>query len=107
MSTTRGQGGSGPDQDSGPVASGMSAKRADRPPAAVTVRENRPAPPIAPWRIRVFAAGTAVLLAVAVGYGVHAAHRHAVVNSSSPAPHATLSLTGTPKILYLTTAFGP
>ena len=73
----------------------------------MSVRENRPAPPIAPWRIRAFAAGSAVMLAVAVGYGVYAAHRHAVVTSSSPAPQAALSLTGAPKILYLTTAIGP
>jgi WD40 repeat protein len=63
-------------------------------------------PSIAPWRIRLFAGGTAVLLAVAVGYGVYAAHRHAAAVASSPKPLATLSLTGTPKIMFLSTAIG-
>jgi hypothetical protein len=61
---------------------------------------------IAPWRIWLFAAGTAVLLVFAVGYGLYAAHRHTAAISATPAPKATLSLTGTPKILFLSTAIG-
>ena len=62
--------------------------------------------PLAPWRIKVFAAGTAVLLAVAVGYGFYAAHRHSAADAATPAPKATFSLTGSPKIVYLSTSFG-
>jgi len=63
---------------------------------------------IARWRIWTFAAGSAVLLAVAGGYSLHAAHRHeAVLASGAKAPAtAALPLTGTPRILYVSTAVG-
>lgn len=65
-----------------------------------------PDTPLAPWRIKAFAAGAAVLLAIAVGYGFYAAHRHSAADAATPAPEATFSLTGAPKIVYLSTSFG-
>lgn len=65
--------------------------------------------PLARWRIWAFAVGTAILLTVATGYGVYAAHQHAaaVASTSAKAPAtAALPLSGTPKILYVSTAFG-
>jgi len=93
---------SGTAGEPGPVDRAKVAKRGDR----VGRAPLSAAPTIAPWRIWVFAAGTVVLLAVAGGYGVYAAHRHSAAVSGSPAPQATLSLTGAPKILYLSTAIG-
>jgi hypothetical protein len=61
------------------------------------------------WRIWTFAAGSALMLAIAGGYGLHAAHRHdasiASTAAKSPAT-ATLPLDGPPHILYISTAVG-
>ena len=63
---------------------------------------------IARWRIWLFAAGSVVLLAVAGGYSLHAAHRHEqeVATSAKAPATAALPLTGTPRILYVSTAVG-
>lgn len=75
----------------------------------MSARELSQEPPLARWRIWVFAAGTAVLLAVATGYSVHAAQQHAATIASTAAkapPTAGLSLSGAPRILYVSTAIG-
>jgi dipeptidyl aminopeptidase/acylaminoacyl peptidase len=66
------------------------------------------APRLSRRRIWAFAAGSALLLAIAGGYGLHAAHRHAaVLASGSKAPAtASLPLDGAPGILYVSTAVG-
>lgn len=61
---------------------------------------------LAPWRIWLFGASAVVLIAIAGTYIAYAAHRHTAQISSSPAPKATLSLTGTPEILYISTSIG-
>ena len=60
------------------------------------------------WRIRVFAAGSALMLLVAGGYSLHAVHRHAsAVAAGATAPAtAALPLGGGPRILYVSTAIG-
>ena len=75
----------------------------------MSARELTGEPPLARWRIWAFALGTAVLLAVAAGYGVHAANQHAASVASTAAkapPTAGLALSGTPRILYVSTAIG-
>jgi hypothetical protein len=65
--------------------------------------------PLARWRIWAFAVGTAVLLTVASGYGVYAAHQHEATMASSAAKApatAGIALSGTPRILYVSTAIG-
>jgi hypothetical protein len=60
------------------------------------------------WRIWAFAAGSALLLVVAGGYSLYAAHRHTAelsAGAKSPAT-ATLPLDGAPHILYVSTAVG-
>ena len=63
---------------------------------------------LARWRIWAFAAGSALMLAVAAGYSLYAAQRHtAAVASSSAHPVArALPLTGSPRILYVSSAVG-
>jgi hypothetical protein len=60
-------------------------------------------------RIRLFAAGSAVLIAVAAGYILYAAHRHSTVVASgtkAPATAAVPLAGGTPRILYISTSMG-
>lgn len=61
------------------------------------------------WRIRLFAAGSAALIAVAATYIVYAAHRHSTAVASGTKAPATASVPltgGAPRILYLSTSMG-
>jgi hypothetical protein len=63
---------------------------------------------LARWRIRVFVAGSTLLLAVAAGYGLHAADRHSAAVAAGPKTSATaaLPLGGAPGVLYVSSSVG-
>lgn len=71
-------------------------------------QDSAASPSLARWRIWAFVAGSVLLLAVAGGYSLHAAHRHAAVLASTAKTPATASLPldGAPSILYVSTAVG-
>ena len=99
------------DARSGSASSGSaSSGPGSRPPSAARqalAKQNLAAKQgLAPWRIAVFAAGTVLMVALAVGYGVYAAHRHSAAVAASPKPTASLSLTGAQKIMFVSTAVG-
>ena len=74
---------------------------------SATRNQTTDSPGIARWRIWAFALGSVLLLGAAAGYSVYAAQRHSsAVDSSAHAFSSAVPLSGTPKILYVSTAVG-
>ncbi|WP_051450676.1 PD40 domain-containing protein [Actinospica robiniae] len=74
---------------------------------SATRNQTTDGPGIARWRIWAFVLGSVLFLGAAAGYSVYAAQRHSSeVASTAHAFSSTVPLSGTPKILYMSTAVG-